>query len=223
MAFKSAKYDIEKWLGLENSNILQKVCNIYDVDGFLVEQYKTRISIVPAGTFFNGQESVDAPALKRSFTYSDESNAIASLPSVAEWTQQCEDAAQGADPFDPLDPGGIPNGLKVARSLYTYDEQLAVASNIETTIISYTVGAEENVYLRHVTGNGGNKGSYKVYIDGVTKQSKCSWWTSFHVDFRFDTANGGIYVESGSTISLKVVNDSNTAATFDGSIGYVIA
>lgn len=222
MAINPNNYDLEEWLRLEDENILQKQCNIFDVDGYLVAQFKTRVFIYPEGTQIGTKLSPAAPALYRTFTYDDEGNAVASVPRIAEWSQACEDAAQGGSPYDPLAPIGVPAGLKVAKTTYIYDEEMLVPYNLETTVISYTVPAEESVYLRDVTGSGDNKGTYSVLIDGAKIKTKRSWWCDFNVEFEFSSANGGILVEGGSTIALKVINDSKEAVTFDGSIGYVL-
>jgi len=211
---------------MEGENLLHKVCNILDEDGYLVEQYKTRVYTMPVGVVIplsDGKISVAAPSLYRTFNYDDEGNQIASLPRMREWTQACEDVCQGADPNDPIDFPGVPAGLKVAKTRYEHDEQLAVPYNTETTVVSLTANVDEPIYLRKVSGSGDNKGTYHVYIDGVRKNTKRSWWTDFNVEFDFSSANGGIYVVAGSTVTIKVINDSNSAETFDGSIGYVIA
>lgn len=105
MAFDPQLFFVEDWLDLERDNYLQKICNVV-VDGVLIGQYKTRLTIVPSGTVIphggsRGKLMANSPALYRSYTYDEECNQIASLPSIREWTQACEDAAQGIDADDP--------------------------------------------------------------------------------------------------------------------------
>ena len=205
--------------------MLQKVCNILDQDGLLAAQYKTRVTIVPVGSPIPGrghQLSTSAPALYRSFNYDDEGNLVASLPEIREWTQYCEDIAQGAQPDDPLLPGGVPAGLKVAKSTYEYDEILSVASGATETIFQKVLAPEEALYLRHVIAGGANIGRYQVVIDNVPIQTKRTWWTKFDTDFWFNTANGGILFEDGETIEIKVTNCGDGFADFESSVGYVL-
>jgi len=225
LAFDPRKYDLEEFLRLEGGNMLQKVCNIVDQDGFLVAQFKTRVIIVPVGYPVPGrgyQLSTSAPALYRSFNYDDEGNVIASLPEIKEWDETCEALAQGADPDDPSFPEGVPAGLKVANSTYEYDEALSVGAGIETTIYTKTLAVDEGIYLRHVTAGGENIGRFQVLIDGVPIKTKRTWWTRFDTDMWFNTANGGILYQDEETIEVKVKNEGAEPADFESSFGYVI-
>jgi len=224
LAFNQRDYDIEEWLRLEGANLLQKVCNVVDDDGFLVEQYKTRVYIVPVGKpipYKSGQLSVSAPCLYRSFNYDDEGNQIASLPEMREWLQACEDAAQGANPDDPTF-SGVPAGLKVAKSTYLEFEANSVPVGATVVLASITIPAEEAIYLRHVVFSGENRGKFQVFVNGSKLQTKRTWWTRWDGDMWFNTANGGILYESEETIEVKVTNLGVEPADFEASIGYVI-
>lgn len=95
MAFNERDYNLERWLELEVNNMLQKVCNLYDDNGRIVEQFRTKVKIVPKGQSFQGKISISSPALHRAYTYSDQGRQIASLPSIKEWLPEHEAAASG--------------------------------------------------------------------------------------------------------------------------------
>jgi hypothetical protein len=220
MAFNPDKYFIEDWLQIEETNLLQKICNIIDTEGRLVGQYKTRLVIVPVGVAIphgasKGRPSIiQAPSLFRSFTYDDDGNQVASLPSMREWTQACEDAAQGANP-DPVDPIGVPFGMNIA-----YSECVKVSDsipyNIETSVGIYTVPVGEQNYLRYTHVSSCNRGIYKLYIDGVLAMTKYTSWTQYNETFDFSTANGGKLLVAGQDLELKVINISMSLEEFEG-------
>lgn len=227
MAIDYTKYNIEDFLEAENKGLLQKICNVYDADGFLVEQYKTRVYIVPVGypkPTRSHQIQQEAPALYRFFNYDDEGNAVTSLPEIREWSEACEAIAQGADPNDPgLPGGGIPNGLKVAKSTYEHSSVNAVAQGNTVAVITKTLAPDEKIYLRHVMFSGENRGKFQVFVNGSEiSPPKYTWWTKWDGDFWFDTANGGIFYEGEETIEVKVTNFGEGTANFESSLGYVV-
>jgi len=224
MAFNSNKYSIEEWLTLEDSNLLQKICNVYDNDGFVIEQYKTRIVIVPVGSAIpesGHQISTAAPSLYRSYNYDDEGNQIASLPEIKEWTQYCENVAQGANPNNPVDGIGLPSGLKVANCTYEYSEASSVPAAATVTVLTKTLLPDEAIYLRHLPFSGENRGKFQVLVNGSPLQTKRTWWTKWDGDFWFNTANGGILYNNEETIEIRVTNLGIGVADFESSIGFV--
>lgn len=224
MPFLAREYDIEDWLEAEDNNLLQKVCNIFDDDGFLVARYKTRVNIVPVGNYAPNrghQVSTVAPSLFRAFSYDDEGGLIASIPEMREWTQDCEDAAQGALPGDPGNTG-VPAGLKVAKSLYDKGSA-AVAQAATEVIVSKTLALDESIYLRHAQFDGPNRALYRVKVDGVDiGGTKRTWWGRFSDDSWFSTADGGILYEDEEVITIEATNKGKTLETFNCAIGYVI-
>lgn len=210
---------------METEGLLQKECNIFDVDGHLIEQYKTRVFTMPVGVvipYSGGKQSVSAPALWRSFTYDEEGNRVASLPRMREWTQACEDAAQGSLPDEDPSWPGVPAGLKVANSTYYPNTVTNIPVGVDQVVATYTVLPTEHVYLRHIAVNGENRGKWKVLKNGSEVQKKSTWWTRFDNDFWFSTANGGILCEEGDVIQVIVNNIGEGPADFDASIGLVL-
>jgi hypothetical protein len=98
MAFDPSKYDIQKWLDQETRRTLQKICNILDSEGRLVEEYKTRVDILPKGSTDPKSGNIFqayGPALYRTYTWDADGNVVSSVPVMAEWTQACEDGKEG--------------------------------------------------------------------------------------------------------------------------------
>ena len=225
MAFDPVKYDIESWLALEDNNMLQKVCNIFDNDGFLVEQYKTRVTIVPVGQPLpynrSGRLSISAPSLYRSFNYDDEGNVVGSVPEIREWTQSCEDSATGGI-VDPEDPVGVPAGLKVAKTAYESGTVNAVVGPV-ITVLTKTLAAGESIYIRHAMFSGCWPASFQVFVDGVqVGVTKYLTWLTYDNEIWFNSANGGILYNNEETIEIKVKNYGDTASDFEASLGYVV-
>jgi len=164
MAFDPRDFRIEDWLDLEHKNLLQKICNVYDSSGFLVEQYKTRVTVFPVGTFRRGIAVISAPSLYREFHYNDNGSRYSSLPEVREWTQACEDASQGFDPVTPGDDGGvsIPFGISVVGTTYEYNAVSNIPVGVPQVVINRTLGTGESIFLRHVKVGGENRASWDL-------------------------------------------------------------
>ena len=222
MGFDARQFNTEEWLEHEVRNYLQKVCRIYDNDGFLVEEYKTRVTIFPVGTIVAGQASVTAPALYRSFNYDDDGNQIAGLPEMREWTQACEDIAQGGGPGAGPGPGtgGASSKIEVKN---VYDEDLVVAGGATVVLATYTVPAGESIYLRYMSGYGDNVARYTAKIDGNIQQRKSGNYLNLNVDLWFNSGDGGILCTEGQVVTLEVTNLRPTTAPYFGSIQYVEA
>lgn len=221
MVFDRYRHDIERWLEIEEQNLLQKVCKIIDTEGRLVGEYKTRVTIVPVGVAIpygaskGRPKTGQAPSLFRSFTYDDDGNQIASLPEIREWTQACEDAAQGANP-DPVDPIDAPLGAVLVNSHCIPGagiNNLAIGS--ETLLQSHTIPADEIHYIRNIRGSGEAIGQFILYIDSNPVEIKRSGWHNWNVDFDYRTANGGKCLTEGQVIELKVINCGCDVADFD--------
>lgn len=223
MGFNPREHDIENWLRLEDDNILQKICDLFDGDGRLVERRKTRIGIYPAGRHnpLTGAPSVNPACIRRIYFYDEFDNITVSVPSVAEWTQACEDIANGEQPDNPSVPTVVPRGLLLAPLNIEYNEVTNVTEGVETLITRITVQPDERLYIRHADVSGENRAIYTLKIDGDIKYKKRTWWTRFDSTILSNTADGGIIVGEGSTISVYVTNTGEGLANFNATIGYV--
>jgi len=222
MTFEAGKHDIEEWLTLEEEGMLAKVCNVIDEDGLLIGHYKTRISMLPIGVLSPiGKPSLSAASLFRSFTYDVDGNVVASLPQIKEWTQACEDAAQGSIPNEPPNTG-LPAGLKVAVSEYQYGLAQSVPAGASVIVAQKQLLPDEAIYLRHVSISGENRSRFRVDVNGSPLQSKRLWWMHFNDDFWFNTADGGILYNNEELIRIVVTNGGDDVADFETSIGFVL-
>lgn len=220
MAFNPTKYDIEVWLRMETEGLLQKECNVFDDDGLLVQQFRTRVGVKPVGQpLYNagGQISISAPALWRSFTYDEAGNRVANLPQMREWTQACEDAAQG---FYPDDGDAVIN-ISKSSVKYEYGEVSSVPIGATVAVVSKQLVPDEYLFLRHVFAGGDCIAKFQVLVDGVPIGTKRTWWTKWDTDFWFNTSNGGIIYQNEELIEVRVTNFGEHLGDFEASIGIV--
>jgi len=222
MAFDPREFDVERWMKLENENLLQKVCSVYDDEGRLVEQYKTRVSVAPIGQIgqFLTFASTSAPSLYRAYWYDEKGAMIARIPYMREWTQACEDAATGGV-LIPGDPSILPHGLVAAPTLIHYEEDLAVPVTTTTKVLSYTVPANEKSYARNIRVSGDNRAVYTIFKNAVKIREIRTWWTSFDAETQFDSADGGLLLEETDSIEVFVYNYGSDPVRFSASLSFV--
>lgn len=148
MAFNPDDFDVELWLKLEDGNILQKLCNTYDVDGVITGQYKTRISVVPNGKYFRGVKSINAPCLFRAFT-TDSEGAVTTTPAeIREWEQACEDNKIGIIPGSSILPDdGTFNTATLGKIPKGTDFLLTSYPNTTTEVYKYYNGGATGTLL----------------------------------------------------------------------------
>jgi hypothetical protein len=227
LAFNPVLFFIEDWLELERNNFLQKVCSIFNEDGLLVGQYKTRLTVFPSGTVIkqgagSGKLMANSPSLYRSFSYDGNGNQIASLPAIREWKQACEDAANGGI-IDPEDPVGVPSGLVVASTEYDRGSVSSVPIEATVTIFTKTLAVDEEIYFRHAIFSGCWPASFQVFVDGQqVGVTKYLTWLKYDNEIWFDSANGGILYDNEEVIEIKVKNYGEDLGDFEASIGYVV-
>lgn len=92
-------------------------------------------------------------------------------------------------------------------------EASSVASGT-TTIATYTVGVGETFFLNEVFCSGDNIAYFEVFIDTVKKDKARTWWTSFNVTIPF----GGLEIDAGSTIEVKVTHTSSEVGDFNAKL-----
>lgn len=222
MAFIASDFNIELWLELENDNLLQKVCSLYDVEGRLVEEYKTRVFVVPIGDYPTGSSvaSISAPALYRAFWYDASGAMVARIPYMKEWTQACEDSATGGI-LIPSDPSILPHGVVAAPTLILYNEELAVALGSDVKLFSYTVPANGKSFIRNLRVGGDNRAIYKIFKNSTKIRELRTWWTSFDAETNFNSSDGGLLLEESDKIEIFVYNYGSAPAKFTASMSFV--
>lgn len=92
-------------------------------------------------------------------------------------------------------------------------EASSVASGT-TTIATHTVGVGETFFLNEVFCSGDNIAYFEVFIDTIKKDKARTWWTSFNVTIPF----GGLEVDAGSTIEVKVTHASSEVGDFNAKL-----
>lgn len=96
----------------------------------------------------------------------------------------------------------------------SYNEALAVASGVETTII--TINAVSDVVrIFKVEVSGENVALFKVKINGSPIAAKRSWWTEFNQTFDFST---GLVLEVGQSLTVTTLHNRPTTCNFEASV-----
>lgn len=116
------------------------------------------------------------------------------------------------EPTDPLYTTPVPNTETV--SVIEFDEALAVPAAVETTILSYTVGVGETLFLDGIEVSGENIAEYTVYIAATKRQVKRTWWADFNASFKFE----GSKIAAGTVIEVKVEHNSNMVGNFEATL-----
>lgn len=96
----------------------------------------------------------------------------------------------------------------------------AVASGIETLIVTYTVPALSFFFLSLIEGSGENIAAYSVYKNGTKIAELRSYFgSSLNVVFPFDNGSKtGLFFIAGDVIELKVIHNRPMIADFEGRI-----
>lgn len=108
-------------------------------------------------------------------------------------------------------------GLKV------YSEISAIASGVETTIVSLTAAAGRRTFIQKAFASGDNIAKYRVKLNGVTIDFKrTNFGSDLNADFFFDgELNPGLEVGVGNTVTITVRHDRGGVADFNGKIQYL--
>jgi len=224
VAFNPNDYNIEQWLSLEESNMLQKICSIYDDQGRLTEEKKTRVHVVPVGYVIpdsSGRISRDAPCLRRTFLYDEFDNPTATVPTIVEWGVACEEASHGALPPTTGNPSGIVEfGIKVSKLNNEFNEITNLVNGVETLLLRKTLLPDEVIYMRSLRVSGDSRAEYYIKIDGVPLDKRRLWWTQFNDQVWFETADGGIMLSNEAVLEVFITNTGEGPADFNASVDY---
>lgn len=112
-----------------------------------------------------------------------------------------------------------------ASVINEYDEALAVATNVETDVVSYTVPIGQTLYLAMIESEGQNIAEHFIRENGILIAKKR---THFGADLStgFDFKLGNIIgypVAAGNIIKLSVKHERTGSADFSGRIYGVLA
>jgi hypothetical protein len=100
-----------------------------------------------------------------------------------------------------------------------YNEITNVASGVQTQITFYTVPPSYTAILQRAVVSGDNFARYDVFLNGAPFDTKRTWYSDFNAGFEYTTGtNAGFVLNSGDTISIKVLHSRPFVGTFDGRI-----
>lgn len=107
--------------------------------------------------------------------------------------------------------------------LQKYNEVTAVASGIETLVVSHTAVGGRKTFLQKVSASGDNVSKYRVKINGVEIDMKRTYFGgSLNANFSFDgELNHGLEVAVGDVISLTAIHNRPDVSDFNGKIQYL--
>ena len=104
-----------------------------------------------------------------------------------------------------------------------YDEVLAVASGISTTIVTYTVPATKEVVLERVEASGENIAAYTVEVNSVVVAMQRSFYGDLNAKFEFlSKASLGKVLVAGDIVEVKVLHNRPSLADFESRIQMVM-
>lgn len=101
-----------------------------------------------------------------------------------------------------------------------YNEVAAVASGVETLIVSYTVPFSKTAVLERISSSGENVGAYKVYLNGVAiDQQRTYYGGDMNALFEFMTGTSdGFLLAAGDIISVKILHTRQFVGNFNARI-----
>lgn len=65
-------------------------------------------------------------------------------------------------------------------------EALSVAKDIEVDILVYAVPFDKRFLMERISVTGDNRCLYRLYINGILKEDKNTWWNNFNAEFKLD-------------------------------------
>lgn len=114
----------------------------------------------------------------------------------------------------------INGDLPVRATKNVYNEILAVAPSIETTVVSYTVPVAKYVKLYFIDVTGDNVATFYVKKNGVVIRMRRSWWaqgSDTQIPFSLGP-NDGLIFNAGDIISMTVIHTRPDPGAFQGAL-----
>lgn len=102
----------------------------------------------------------------------------------------------------------------------TYNEVLAVASGVETTIVTYTVPSGRIAYLSRTEYSGTNIATYAVKINGTTQDKKrTNYATSLNESTILNSSgNTGIALVAGDVVTVTATHTNASTGDFNSRV-----
>lgn len=123
-------------------------------------------------------------------------------------------AAKATGTFTIAGPVGV-----AGTEVLVYNEVTAIASEVETTLATYT--APGTAYLLLASGSGQNIGQLVIYKNGSPIDKNYLSYTQFNAmfDYRTDNSNApGLPLAQGDVIAVKYTNSSQSSCNGNAKI-----
>ena len=94
--------------------------------------------------------------------------------------------------------------IPMGDDLTVYDETLGVTANTITDVISYTVPALKQVYIKHILASGTNVSVFTLEVNGSVVAKQRTYYTHFNTEFTFSPdPNAGLIYHEGDVIKVR--------------------
>lgn len=101
----------------------------------------------------------------------------------------------------------------------TFDTAVAVPTNTETTVVSYTTGASESFYFVGLVSSGNTNALYKLYVDGTPYLAGRTSVANLTLSLSYSFSP--LKVDASTTIEIKVLHKAGVNCDFEATIlGY---
>lgn len=102
---------------------------------------------------------------------------------------------------------GLPSEPANEEEQIFYSEASAVASAIETTVLTYTVPVSKEFFIHRIEASGTNKADYKIKINGITTARAYSYFTLLTHIFDFTAGpKKGYMIVAGDVVTVTVIH-----------------
>lgn len=111
----------------------------------------------------------------------------------------------------------IQNSIATGDVISIFNEVSAVASGIQTNVLTYVVPALKTLALTAIEVGGSNIAEYEVWIAGVLRARKRTWFSGpLNEIFPFGTSSTtGLEVATGVTVQVKVLHNRPMNGNFE--------
>jgi hypothetical protein len=112
--------------------------------------------------------------------------------------------------------GNNPSGIPVFDSTVNVYSEALVPFNTETTILTYTVPADQRLYITQVHGWGYTNGEFVIYVDGDAKSGGFTSAAEPNYDGNFVTAP--IVADAGQIVTITLSHMNPAAKTMKANL-----
>lgn len=102
-----------------------------------------------------------------------------------------------------------------------YNEVTGVASGIETTVLTYVIGATGVYYLQLISSAASNVTLYMIKRNGIVMDKQYGSWTQYDFEFDYRSNNdlsAGFKLTASDVITVTAIHTSPSLASFNARI-----